>query len=1007
MAAVKSRRLGRSLLLASSAVLVAVGVAAGVAFNSTFQTWLARRVLASHPEFRASVGFVSASLGRITLRDLQFEQAGARFTVPEVVLEFPLLAAACDHQLKLTRLAGRAWTIDLAHPAGDPPGRGRGPAATAAGAPPSSRIAPAFAGLLVPLTLPWEVSVDGVELDGVVMLPESRGQAKVSLSGGGFAAGRDGKLAIVMDAVLEDPRVSAVGVRANLAGRMDTPRTFARLELKFAATAQGTQFPAGVELAGEGSATRVATGEAYAASLVTQGRELLHLQAEYPRETGRFMGTWKVNMRDADVAPFALGLRLPRFQADGAGGFDADAGFAAVHASGRLAATASELQVVRPELAVLGEIKLEADFDLAERGGVLAVQRLAATLAAGEPVATFSALQPFEFSPATGELRTSDATRELVGVSLHGVPVAWVQPLVTGFELTGNRVRGDWVGMARGGGIGLRSTTPIAIGDLAVAQGGIPRLTGLDVSFGVSLDYNPSGWQAEIENLVVRRHGTTVLSLDAKVGRLAQVGDPLKTTGKFSANLPAVLTQPVASAWSGLTRGDAVAEFAASLGAVQAWQARIELRNLETGAAPKVIRLPELAADIRVDRATDGRMVFNAPLTITADTRKSDLALNGTFAPVAARFGTITATVSSHHLVVDDARSLAGMIAAADQGGAGGAVPSGPARAVGPPWAGLDGSVTLQLHEVVYTDAFRVSEVSGRIELEAGKVKLDGVRLGLGENGRAKLDGEVTYDAARALPYAMVGEVGMREFDPGPIFQALNRERPATLEGKFDVSSKLVSHAMTLEGLASGAGGEFHLTCKGGVFRGLPASVQYAAESTGRVAGLLAAAGNALGGLTGRKEYAAVSSRAQAITEFVSGLNPIHFDQLSVVVARDAALNATVKDFALIAPELRLTGNGTVLHRPGSSLLEDSLAMQFTLRARGRQGELLKYLGALDPAADDLGYAACTLPIRVGGTIRQPDPSDLNIRLAALALEKAGVTEKATELFNKLLGGGK
>ena len=67
----------------------------------------------------------------------------------------------------------------------------------------------------------------------------------------------------------------------------------------------------------------------------------------------------------------------------------------------------------------------------------------------------------------------------------------------------------------------------------------------------------------------------------------------------------------------------------------------------------------------------------------------------------------------------------------------------------------------------------------------------------------------------------------------------------------------------------------------------------------------------------------------------------------------------------------------------------------------------MKYLGALEPQADDLGYAACTVPLKISGTLAQPDPSELNRRLAALALEKSGVTDKASELFNKLLGGGK
>ena len=77
------------------------------------------------------------------------------------------------------------------------------------------------------------------------------------------------------------------------------------------------------------------------------------------------------------------------------------------------------------------------------------------------------------------------------------------------------------------------------------------------------------------------------------------------------------------------------------------------------------------------------------------------------------------------------------------------------------------------------------------------------------------------------------------------------------------------------------------------------------------------------------------------------------------------------------------------------------------MRARGRTAELIKYLGKLDATTDELGYAPCTLPLKVAGTLARPDTTELNQAMAALALEKSGVTERASELFNKLIGGGK
>ena len=77
-------------------------------------------------------------------------------------------------------------------------------------------------------------------------------------------------------------------------------------------------------------------------------------------------GSWSADLRDSDVAPFALGRSLPTFRAHGEGRYDADPGLARVHLAGRMDAQASRLSVLSPALGRLGAVDLSADFD-AER----------------------------------------------------------------------------------------------------------------------------------------------------------------------------------------------------------------------------------------------------------------------------------------------------------------------------------------------------------------------------------------------------------------------------------------------------------------------------------------------------------------------------------------------------------------------------------------------------------------------------------------------------------------
>jgi hypothetical protein len=570
------------------------------------------------------------------------------------------------------------------------------------------------------------------------------------------------------------------------------------------------------------------------------------------------------------------------------------------------------------------------------------------------------------------------------------------------FSIDAGRLRGELVATARGAGATVRSTSPLIAEGVTISQAGKQLVHDVAVSLNASADYTAQGWQAELNQLTMKGGEHTLLSLDGKAGQLAGDNQALKATGKLAANLPALLSQPIAEGSLLLTSGEGAVDFAISSNATTEVQATIAFKNLETVVDAHAVKLPAITTTLRADRATDGKIAFNAPIILERDDRKSDLTVIGTLAPEKEKVRMIDAEVTSTQLIIDDAQVLAAL------------VPSHPtekpkkssdvARESRPPWSGLSGSLALHLNKVVYSDAFQVSNVTGRLRLDAGMLKLEGLQAGLGEGARANVSGAVTFDASAPQPYTLAADVAVVEFDPAPLLRALSGNQPPTVEGRFDMTSKLASRALTLSDLATGAGGDFQITSKGGTFRGLPVNVGNVSDTTSKLAAWIASAGTAIGAVTGRKEFTDVANKAEAVAELARNLNPLRYDQLSVLVSRDAALNTRLNNFTLISPEVRLTGNGTALHKAGASILDDSLAMEFTLRARGRQGELLKYLGALEPQTDDLGYATCTVPLKVGGTLGKPDTSELNSKLAALALEKSGFGDKAAELLSKIRG---
>lgn len=1013
-------KLFRRFLLGVAALAVLFAILVGIAFTSGFQTWAARKALASQPDVRGSIGAVSAGLQRVEVKDVRIEQAGVVLTLPSAQVDLPLATAGMNKKVAISRLVAKGWVLDLSHPAPAPAAKTVGisppvslprsfsflPAAYAAGAPAPAAV---FRGIFAQLQLPVDLSVDGVDLEGEVILPALPGKPpahlKVTLRGGGLAAGREGSFLTNLNAVSAAgvAPVSALSVHGTIAVGMDTPRSFTRLSIKAEASASGTQFPSGVKLNTDIDATKNAGGERYALILAGAGKQLARLNADFPLAASagaavpKITGTWQLDLRDSDLTPFAMGIPIPTFEAAGEGALDADASFGEIHASGKLTATAEKLGGFQPELAAIGSMRLVADFDVTQRGDTIRVVQLTTDFSSGRPVASVRALQAFEFNAKTGELKVANPALDLLGLNLQGLPLAWAQPFLKDIVLSGGDLQGEFVASARNGGLTLRPKTPLTISNFSVEQTGKPLLRAVDLSVDATADYTPQGWQAAISSLTARSGGATLLTFEAKAGQLAgkDAEQPVKATGRLVLDLPSVLKQPAAAGMVQLTGGEVALDFAVSLSAKQEVQAKLVAINLAADSKLTTEKLPTISTELRADREADGKITLAVPLVVEREGRKSDVNLTGTLMPEKSGFN-LDAYLTSALLIVNDVQVLAAPFG-------GNASPEAPAKTKGPapepapPWAGINGKLTLALKKIVYSDAFEIANVAGVLRLDAGAVKFEGVRAGIGAEGELKADGGLTFDAKAKEPYALAAALTVTNFDTGPLFRAINPTKTPTLEGRFNVASKVAGAGQTIGALAERARGSFDVSSKGGVFRGLAAVVPsdklQAAQST------LAIVSGFLGGSTAKTVGVA--------SEILKILSEIPFDQLAVTAERDAALNLVLRDFSLIAPDVRLGGAGQIVYTPGKRLLDQTLDMQFSLGTRGRLGELMGQAKLLKPEKDNLGYTAFSAPIKVGGTLDKTDASDLQRKLVNLALEKSGVGGALEKALEKFRGDGK
>ncbi|HEY0967603.1 MAG TPA: hypothetical protein VGD88_09450 [Opitutaceae bacterium] len=963
-------KLLRPLLFGLGIVAALLVAAVLLAFTPAVQTWAVRRVLAQQPGLQAEVGRVAAGLGTVRLENLRLRMEGAELILPLAEIDLPVVSAAMGGRIAVSRLVAKGWSLDLV-----------GTPALAARLRPSAPVqagylafltsaqaqgvpaAVTFDGIFSRLALPVDLSLDGTDLEGEIRFARAAGQsparARIGLVGGGLAPGSSGRFVLSSEIAVDDASspVDRVVARQEVLLRMDAPRSLDRIEVTGAATATGPQFPNGVRVDIETSATRVTSGETYGFTLRSGNRVLLGVNGELPAGAEAVRGTWALDARSEDLSAFALGRPIPDFTAAGTGTFSLDRGLSEIQAAGRLAATTQRLESIDSRLRAVGALRIAADFDLVSRDADIRLNRLQLEVAAAQPVLGVTLLQGVEFSRATGELRVADIASDLLRLQLNGVPLAWAQPLLGETAVTGGDVKGGFVASVRSGRLVLRPTDALSIEGLTVVQANKVIFERIDVSTRVTLDYAPTGWQADVASFSLRSGAASLAELALKAVQAGGGDAPVKVAGSYTLELPALLEQPVLSDYRGLRTGRAKGDFSASLAAVQEMAATLVLSDL---AVPADVSLPAIKAELRADRLADGTITARLPVTFVRNGRNSDVMLEGVVKPASSGLS-LTAALTGEQLFVEDVQILTALVPATEGGAP--AVQAAPKS--GPPWAGISGRVTLNLKKVIYSSSLTANAVIGTVVVGPEAITFENVSAGLPDGAGVRVAGGLAYDTRQARTYGLKADVTVSNFDPVPLFRSINPTALPPIEGRFEIATRLTGQAADLAGLAEVATGTFKLSSRGGVLRALSVD----ASEFGRTGTRIASVAGLIGLATGDTRALKYADRLKAASELAQQLAAVTFDQLTIELERSTDNDLVITDLSLISPTVRLLGAGRIRYEPGLAVWHQPLALQLQLGARDKLAENLKVLKLTADRADTLGYTPLLDNLQIDGTL--------------------------------------
>jgi hypothetical protein len=994
------------LVLALAAVLVAL------AFAPVVQTWVAQAILARQPAFQGSLGSLSARFGRVEVSELQLKIDGAVLTIPSLEAELPLVTALRERKLPLRRLVAKGWTLDLRQAAapngtgeatGSTPAVEGGPAAPAPAEVKSPQeVVRIFRGILSRWALPCDVSLDGADLEGEIVVAAPLGSAParvhVIIKGGGMAAGRDGDFAVDASTELVDSELSVVAIagHGHLIVAMKSPRTFGRIEFKGDCSAEGGPFPNGITFLTDVTAAVGAGEESYSVDLSRGSQHLATIFARWAEDSSQLAGTWKVDLQDSDVALFTLDRPLPRFTAKGEGQYDTDIAFTRAHALGHLSGGISNLSVLEPSLDRLGAVNVDTSFDAAWSGRSIRVDRLSASLSGTGPAVVLQSLQPFEVEVPTGDLKPADPAGNWMEIAVRGFPLAWLSTPEDRFVFSGGDATGEFIVRTDKGAFTVCSKSPVTAAGVSVQRANKTFGPKLDLAISLLADYGPQGWHFQAAPLVINSGGSRLATLDAKASQPSGPDQPIAMTGTWSADLPALASKAMLPNAGWISGRSASGDFSATLGT-----------SMELDGKLAVVGHDEhhsLTASGHVEVGGDGRISFQGPVKIEFGPGVSNLSAEGTLIRD-EEANRLYVKLTAKDVVLEHLRLIAASLAAA--GGApqpASAGPETPAKTRDriPFWGNWAGRVAVAFDRVSAGDRV-FGKIGGVFQVDHGSVRLEDGQGEVAGQRFTNVKGALSFDDAGEFPYDLKATAAMEKVDAATLFPVPEKGGDPVIEGQYSIACTLSGNGIGLVDLVGRAQEEFRLTSTAGIVRLFKTDLDEAMpqEVDTPVGDTLGRLGTGVGRFFGADDSVDsfgkrnVSPTAETVIRFINDISEIGYDQITLTATRGPDGAICLADIVMTAGDERLTGSGQIAGAKDLSIRARPLSVDLQFWGRGRIAKRLSKVGLLSTQKDDHGYTLLNQPVHLGGTLEHIDMSQWHKLLVKAALQTPDVPKKA------------
>ena len=639
-------------------------------------------------------------------------------------------------------------------------------------------------------------------------------------------------------------------------------------------------------------------------------------------------------------------------------------------------------EVFAPDLVQLQGLSLQGELNGSAQGVALTLETADVVVASnGTPVASV------KFNQALNLGVEQSFVGELVQVNIINLPPEWINPwLGNGMQLSGPALSTQIIlSGEESGALEVKTRAPIEFGAFALSQN---QQVLLD---NVTLRMNPRIRVEAAQNIrfdlgafqLMDRYGDFIsgtVSGSKSVSTDATTLADLETKARFQVGLSGFLQQPAFDGMGSVIAGQAKVELDFNGTAEYPVQLQTVITGLRARGLPGSRQDYRLATQLK--KTSGGAYAFGSNLQAGSVSRPStSLQLAGLVdtkqKPLPFKLSLSSPRVSQFDIDLLIAAILANnSIASAPTSSALAAPRAVEPKTPRPPWADLNGEVSIKLEELAFQSGQVITELKAQVKISEALLSVKDITATLKSGGLVG-DANVAYDPIQNPAYQVASSFVFKNIDPS-LFSKRNYSK-FPVQGLFDGQFKFAGSGHSLEEAVEDSEGDLTITGRNGVL------TAFELDSRSQL-GLIGA------GILGQSlNRPGITAMAQAVPYF----KDIKFKSFTLELVRGKKKQVRIPELNLMGDNLNISGQGVIAAGNLDELFEQPLDLTLRFGAKGRLIDYLETLQLLGTKTSEDGFRSWNQDINIGGSLGDPDTSALKKLLNNAARRALDKPEKA------------